>query len=329
MKRLTLIVACLAASVAIMAQAPVRQMIVTSKTGVPQAFFVQDIEDISFVEVTSSYEEKITSYTVADGIATFEATPTAGFRLSHWTVDETIVVQKDLKIKINEAFYSSEVKAHYSLDLQQDGHSYVDILDNGTLWATHNVGAASPDDYGDYFAWGEILPKNDVEIMCDWSTYKWGAESELTKYNTKESYAADGILPDNIVTLTTDDDAASSEWGANWRMPTYDELSALLENTDKTVYLSFQEENEGLGQKAGYIIQNAEHKDRVLFFPAAGFRYWDGLYSDGAECFYWSSSLYDGSPNFAWCAKIGYYMSHTYERFYGFSVRPVCATPDR
>ena len=66
-------------------------------------------------------------------------------------------------------------------------HEYVDLgLPSGLLWATCNVGADSPDDYGDYFAWGETETKSDY----DWDTYKWcnGSENTLTKYCTKSSY---------------------------------------------------------------------------------------------------------------------------------------------
>ena len=71
--------------------------------------------------------------------------------------------------------------------INDNGHKYVDLdLPSGTLWATCNVGASKPEEYGDYFAWGETTPKSTY----DWSTYKWcrGSRETLTKYNTKSSY---------------------------------------------------------------------------------------------------------------------------------------------
>ncbi|MCI7430492.1 MAG: hypothetical protein MSS84_06410, partial [Bacteroidales bacterium] len=68
-----------------------------------------------------------------------------------------------------------------------NGHDYVDLgLPSGTKWATCNVGASTPEEYGNYYAWGETTPK----AYYDWSTYKWcnGSKTTLTKYNTSSSY---------------------------------------------------------------------------------------------------------------------------------------------
>ena len=90
-------------------------------------------------------------------------------------------------------------------------HEYVDLgLPSGTLWATCNVGASKPEEYGDYYAWGETEPKE----VYDWSTYRWcnGGRTSLTKYNTKSSY---GIV-DNKTELELEDDAAYVNWGPSW-----------------------------------------------------------------------------------------------------------------
>ncbi|MCQ2319676.1 MAG: hypothetical protein MJZ90_12290 [Bacteroidales bacterium] len=102
-------------------------------------------------------------------------------------------------------------------------HEYVDLgLPSGLLWATCNVGADSPEDYGDYFAWGETETKSDY----DWDTYKWcnGSYNTLTKYNTKSSYGT----VDNKTTLELSDDAARANWGGSWRMPTEAEFQELI-----------------------------------------------------------------------------------------------------
>ena len=105
-----------------------------------------------------------------------------------------------------------------------EGHTYVDLgLPSGTLWATCNVGASRPEEYGDYFAWGEITPKN--EGFYSWSNYKWceGSYKKLTKYCTNSSYGRF----DNKSILEPEDDAAYMNWGPSWRMPTYDQTDEL------------------------------------------------------------------------------------------------------
>ena len=104
-----------------------------------------------------------------------------------------------------------------------DGHEYVD-LGLSVKWATCNLGANSPEEYGDYFAWGETAPKSDDS----WTTYKWceGTDSTLTKYNINSDY---GIVDDRT-RLEMEDDAACANWGEKWRMPTDAEWSELMDN---------------------------------------------------------------------------------------------------
>ena len=97
-------------------------------------------------------------------------------------------------------------------------HEYVDLgLPSGTLWATCNVGADNPEDFGDYFAWGETEPKD----FYDWSNYKYGncvdGFYELSKY-----YDDDGLT-----VLEPGDDAVRANWGNEWRMPTKEEYDIL------------------------------------------------------------------------------------------------------
>ena len=106
-------------------------------------------------------------------------------------------------------------------------HDYVDLgLPSGTLWATCNVGASAPEEYGDYFAWGEITPKN----IYDWSTYKWcnGSENSITKYCTNSEYGYNGFR-DGKKQLDLEDDAAYVYWGSHWRIPTEDQLDELID----------------------------------------------------------------------------------------------------
>ena len=192
------------------------------------------------------------------------------------------------------------------------GHEYVD-LGLSVKWATCNVGATSPEDYGDYFAWGETTAKSNY----DWTTYKWcnGSRNTLTKYNTDSSY---GIVDYKMV-LDLADDAAAQNWGDGWRMPTRAEWQELCDNTT-----SVRTTQNGVcgclftGTKPGYT-------GATLFLPAAGYRWGDYLYLAVSDGYYWSSSLYTDDPNFAWycsflsgsCDVNGYY------RYGGHSVRAV------
>ena len=185
-----------------------------------------------------------------------------------------------------------------------NGHEYVD-LGLSVKWATCNVGATSPEDYGDYFAWGEIEPKETYS----WATYKWcdGTSSNMTKYN-----AADGKT-----ILDPEDDAAQVQWGGNWRMPTEEEQQELIDRC------SWERTN--LNGVIGYKVTGPNGNS--IFLPAAGFRDGSSLYNAGSDGNYWSSLLSTVRPDSAW--RVLYFGSSNVgrgydRRSYGFSVRPVC-----
>ena len=190
------------------------------------------------------------------------------------------------------------------------GHEYVD-LGLSVKWATCNVGANKPEEYGDYFAWGETAPKE----VYDWSTYKWcnGSETTLTKYCTDDSL---GIV-DNKTQLELSDDAAHVNWGGDWRMPTDAEMTELIEQCIWT----WTTQNGVNGYKV-----TSKRNGNSIFLPAASCRYDTSLGRAGSNGSYWSSSLYMGS---SCCVSYLYFSSSCVERFpndqyFGFSVRPVC-----
>ena len=192
----------------------------------------------------------------------------------------------------------------------ESGYTWVD-LGLSVKWATCNVGANAPEEYGDYFAWGETTTKDTY----NWSTYKWcnGSESSLTKYNNSSSYGS----VDNKTTLELSDDAARANWGGSWRMPTDAELTELREQCTWT----WTTQN-GL---YGYKVMSKSNGNSI-FLPAAGFRYNSDLNSAGSDGYYWSSSLGTDYPVSAWF--VGFTSSNVYRydnnRFCGRSVRPVC-----
>ena len=197
------------------------------------------------------------------------------------------------------------------MTLSLNGHEYVD-LGLSVKWATMNVGASSPEDYGDYFAWGETSTKSTYM----WSTYKWRNGSLLTKYNTS---SRDGTV-DNKTTLELSDDAARANWGGSWRMPTDAELTELREQCT----WSWTTQNGVNGYKV--TSKKSGYTNNSIFLPAAGCRIDSSLYDAGSYCYYWSSSLSTDAPSLAWHT---YFSSGFVDRIHsarssGLSVRPVC-----
>ena len=182
-------------------------------------------------------------------------------------------------------------------------------LPSGTLWADRNVGADSPEAYGDYFAWGEVTPKSEY----NWSTYKWcnGSDDTQTKYCLHSSFGT----VDNKRTLDLEDDAAYVNMGSAWRMPTRAEQDELRNNCTWT----WTTQN-GVN---GYKVTG--NNGNSLFLPAAGYRYDSALGNAGYDGIYWSSSLYGSNP---YGAYMLYFHSGDYnwfdgDRDYGHSVRAV------
>ena len=190
-------------------------------------------------------------------------------------------------------------------------HGYVD-LGLSVKWATCNVGAESPEDYGDYYAWGETETKD----VYDWSSYKWcnGSSDTLTKYNP---FKVQGIV-DSITTLDPNDDVAHVKWGGSWRMPTASEFRELMDNC-KWTWKSVNGIN-------GYVVKSRikGYTDRSIFLPVAGYCYDKELCCAGEVAYYWSNSLFD----FPISAKSILLSSddfcrHYCSRFVGNPVRPV------
>ncbi|MBO6025590.1 MAG: hypothetical protein J6P83_12170 [Bacteroidales bacterium] len=207
--------------------------------------------------------------------------------------------------------YGSEVS--FTTNGGGGGHTYVDLgLPSGLLWATCNLGAETPEDYGDYFAWGETQPKSDYS----WGTYQYcmGSNNTLTKYCNNASYGYNGFT-DNLTTLQPSDDAATANWGSDWRMPTKEEWQELYQNTTHT----------WTTQNGVYGRLFTASNGNSLFLPAAGSRHGASLDDAGTGGYFWSSSLLTENPGSAWYLGFGsgYCFMHNYDRDYGRSVRPV------
>lgn len=208
----------------------------------------------------------------------------------------------------------------------KDSHEYVDLgLPSGTLWATCNVGAEKPEDYGLYFAWGETkgyTSDTSDGRKFDWASYKWcnGSDSKMTKYSTSTSYwdSSLGTSPDQKIVLDAEDDAATVNWGSDWQIPSLDQI--------KELYNSSYTTTKGTTQNGVYgILITSKTNGNSVFLPAAGYRGDVSVYHVGSYGNYWSRSLYSKHSGSVCCF---YFNSGIIEwrsnyRFFGQSVRPV------
>ena len=191
-----------------------------------------------------------------------------------------------------------------------NGHECVDLgLPSGIKWATCNVGANTPEEYGGYYAWGETEEKTNY----DWGTYKWSFafSTSLTKYCTDSDFGS----VDNKTVLDPEDDVAHVKWGGSWRMPTWAEQNELLTECTWTWTT--------LNGVKGYRVTGPNGNS--IFLPAAGERYGAVLDYRGTSASYWSSSL---NYYYSVTASYLYFYSDKYDwsdfmRYLGRSVRPV------
>lgn len=184
--------------------------------------------------------------------------------------------------------------------------NYIDLgLPSGTLWATKNIGADNPEDYGYYFAWGETKPKS----IYSWNTYKWYMTKflllKMKKYGTV----------DNISELDLQDDAAYVNWGCEWCMPSLEQIKELKDKC-KWEWTTYKGKN-------GCIVTGPN--GNTLFLPAAGYRSGTSMKNVGETGVYWQRSRHSTFSSNAYLLS---FRSDRIEwdgdfRFYGQSVRPV------
>lgn len=197
--------------------------------------------------------------------------------------------------------YADDGSMYY---LDNEGHGYVDLgLPSGTLWATYNIGAASPENCGDRFAWGEVEPKETY----DWSNYKYceGSDRTLTKYCTDSAFGT----VDGKVELDPEDDAAYVIWGNEWRMPSSDQLTELKRKCIWTWN----------AERHGYDIVGPNNNKILL------------TASDDNETDYWTRTTTSYYP--CWAIRLYFYSDsigdiwNEQRRGNGHYIRPVRATP--
>lgn len=198
----------------------------------------------------------------------------------------------------------NEDHVHYAR-INSNGHEYVDLgLPRGTLWATCNIGATSPEEYGNYYAWGEISDKT----VYDWSTYKYGSsESNVTKYN-----ATDGLA-----ILQKEDDAAHVNWGGDWQIPTIAQFEEMLNNCQT----SFRTIN-----NIHCVVFTSTINNNYIIIPESGRKWQSSFYYKNEYYFYWCSNVAINSySDYGYGEfKSNYPTQNTFmSRSAGLSIRPV------
>ena len=205
----------------------------------------------------------------------------------------------------------------------QKKHKYVDLgLPSGTMWATCNLGANNPEDYGDYLAWGEYTSKSKY----NWSNYKFcrGSYNTLTRNCNNARYGYNGFT-DSSYGLAGGDDPACYHLGLYWHTPSPEQWEELYNNTKSTWTC----------RNGVYGMLFTARNGKSIFLPAAGYRTEGELKLAGSNCVYWSNVIlsyyangnkgFDNNPCRA--MLVGFKSDKFYkgndERCYGLPVRPV------
>ena len=207
----------------------------------------------------------------------------------HGTKSETIQAVDSI------TFIKSEEKA-----------TYID-LGLSVKWGTCNIGAKNPEDFGNFYQWGDIKTKESY----DWNTYKYGTDrNNLEKYNVK----------DGKTTLDSEDDAAIANMNEGWRMPTPAEIKELVE---KCTW-----EWTTVNNVNGYKVTGKNGNS--IFLPAAGVMFDKNPYYGGKYGYYLSNTLREGDEAYIKMYAQGFsFQSHKYQaddriaRNYGIPIRPV------
>ena len=211
---------------------------------------------------------------------------------------------------------------NFKIEKEDEEGDWVDLgLPSGTIWATRNVGASSPEDYGDYFAWGETDPKD----YYDNNTYKWYRSDDdysgYTKYCTNSLYGYKGFV-DNKTELDPSDDAACAHYPGG-RMPSKGQILELVNSCT----WQWTQRN---GVK-GHLVTGPN--GNAMFLPAAGNRWHESLVGAGSYGYDWSRTLHPGYSSYDYYPPNAYglqfemgnwdYGCNDQMRHLGFTVRAV------
>ena len=245
---------------------------------------------------------------IADGVVVLNT-------MAEGKYDDFVDVNHDLTVDIADFVTILNIMAQLGVL-----HEYVDLgLPSGTLWATCNVGASSPEEYGDYFAWGETNGYNSGKTYFDWSTYMYckGSENTLTKYCYTSNYGYNDFR-DTLTELLPEDDAATANWGSDWQIPSFDQIKELYNSSYTT--MEWTNLNGVYGRKI-----TSKSNGNAIFLPAAG-RFWNANFSFvGSYGEYWSRTLDTSSSRYAYILGFSSSAIDMWDssRSSGHTVRPV------
>ena len=206
-------------------------------------------------------------------------------------------------------YYQSTLKMNLTTETM-NGHDYVD-MGYGMKWATMNIGASSPEEGGDFFAWGETAPKSTYSSSTyfdqSYQTYRWQSGPTLGR----------------PIRLKREDDAAHVLWGDDWRMPNYEECQML---SDKTKFTWAWDD-----AKKGYKV-TSKQTGNSIFLPAAGRKEASTTNLAGVLGGFWaSSSRAYGEGQVVYASALNYSSVNTADpaalqtvmRTYGYPIRPI------
>ncbi len=217
---------------------------------------------------------------------------------------------------------------------EEEEHEYVDLgLPSGTLWATCNIGASSPEEYGDYFAWGETTPKKSNGTWGDysWGTYKWmnpgmADWTQINKYTFADNqteacwYDSNGtFIGDGQTVLLSEDDAATANWGSEWQMPSVEQMKELINSENTTSTWTTMN-----GVNGRLITSNRNNAS--IFLPAGGRRNGTEPLFEGSNGFYWpnvTDKVYSDRACMLTLDANSVSVLGSMDRYCGQSVRPV------
>lgn len=195
---------------------------------------------------------------------------------------------------------TQSVTCEYPLIQEEDiPLGYIDLgLTSGTQWASHNVGAEKPCDYGKYFQWGDTegYYLDDDSYWFGWENYKYadGHMYRLTKYVTDPDVTVGGH-PDNKLWLEPMDDAAYQESNGEAHIPTWEQCQELLaETTCEICNCQFIGEDHKDHEVMGAKFTNKSDSSKFIFIPFTGRREGDSKYKQNARFVIWSNTLNAG-----------------------------------
>lgn len=291
---------------------------------------LNDATDITKFKATLSGKLNVESQ------GTFTKTATLYYSATATASDALVAQGTSISLTLNEADgtfsepltdLTPETAYHYAVVATVEGVSFTSevksfstneypAVDMGlsVKWASSNVGVETPEDYGDYYAWGETETKSEYR----WSTYKFATNSSgpFSKYNTDNTYGP----VDNKTVLDPEDDVAHVKLGGSWRMPTDAEWAELRDTVVNCTWI-WTTQNGVNGS-----LVTSKKTGNSIFLPATGYRSYYGVFSKDTNGCYWSSSLNTGYPNLAYGVYLGSGIldQSSSARCFGSAVRAVC-----